>query len=142
MTSISNATFDLLTMAPTPQEIKSLLEGSISQDLAAQKGSAGGPSQPSIAQHFHDNVDIHINGHDFQYATQLKGVEAVKAAAAEGGSHADIDKFIDYSKPYDAKVLQVIGGGQQTEWAAAVLKATGTTVNGEPLIDTSMESEY
>ncbi|RYP21987.1 hypothetical protein DL767_009136 [Monosporascus sp. MG133] len=118
-------------MAPTPQEIKSLLEGSISQDVAAKKGSTGNLNQPALAKHFHDNIDLHIHGQGFQHATHLKGAAAVKAAAAEGGSHADLSNLVDYSKPYDARVLQVIGGGQQTEWAAAVLKATGTAVNGK-----------
>ncbi|KAK5624971.1 hypothetical protein RRF57_000687 [Xylaria bambusicola] len=125
-------------MAPTPQEIKSILEGSISQDLSA-KVSSGKVNQPALLQHFNSNVDVHVNGQGFQHATQLKGVETVKAAVAPGGSHADVWDAVDHSKPYDAQVLQVIGGGSQSDWAAAVVKATGTAANGESLAPASNE---
>ncbi|KAL7793618.1 hypothetical protein V8C37DRAFT_378481 [Trichoderma ceciliae] len=119
-------------MAPTAEEIRSLLEVQIAQDFAEKAGSSGKLRQPGpIASHFHDNVEYHLNGHEFQHAVKVKGAEKLKAEIVQP-SVSEIPEVIDYSKPHECKVIQVIGGGQQSEWAAAVLKATATTVTGKP----------
>ncbi|KAI0533540.1 hypothetical protein GGR58DRAFT_486119 [Xylaria digitata] len=118
-------------MAPTAQEIKQLLEAHIAQDLEAKKGPAGKLTQPGLlTDHFHENVEFKINGQEFHLATHLKGAEKIKAEATSG-SLAEIPNVIDYSKPADCQVLEVIGGGPQSEWAAAVLTATATTFSGK-----------
>ncbi|UKZ79104.1 hypothetical protein TrVFT333_006854 [Trichoderma virens FT-333] len=119
-------------MAPSVEQIRSLLEAHIAQDLA-EKAGTGGKAQKNglITNHFHDNVEFHINGHDFQHATQLQGADTIKSEVVDGDL-SDIPNIIDYSKPHDCKVLQVIGGGPQSDWAAAVLKATATTLSGKP----------
>jgi hypothetical protein len=119
-------------MAPTTQEIRNLLEVHIAQDLAEKKSGSSGNKAGLITDHFHDNVEYHINGNEFQHATQLKGAETIKSEVTEG-SLSEINDVIDYSKPHACKVLQVIGGGPQSEWAAAVLKSTATTLTGESL---------
>jgi hypothetical protein len=122
-------------MAPSTQEIRNLLEVHIAQDLAEKAGNSGKLQQPGhITNHFHDNVEFHINGHDFPHATQLKGAETIKGEIVDGGL-SDIPNVIDYSKPHDCQVLQVIGGGPESDWAAAVIKATATTITGPFLHD-------
>lgn len=116
-------------MAPSAQEIRSLLEAHIAQDLAEKTGAAE-KKHGHITNHLHDHAEYHINGHDFQHATQLKGSEKIKSEVSDG-SLSEFPDVIDYSKPHDCKVLQVIGGGQQSDWAAAVIKATATTNTGE-----------
>jgi len=119
-------------MAPSAEQIRSLLEAHIAQDLAENRESGGKLKQHGlITNYFHDNVEFQINGHEFQYATQLQGSETTKAEVLSGGL-SEIPNIIDYSKPHDCKVLQVIGGGDQSDWAAAVLKATATTLTGTP----------
>lgn len=120
-------------MAPTPQEITTLLEAHIARDLASQKlatmsGSAAEQDGP-VFDHFHDNVEFHVNGHEFHLANQVKGADAIKAAATDGAL-AQIPNVVDYSKPHSAEVVKVIGGSD-SDWAAAVLKATATTFSGE-----------
>ncbi|KAM0462366.1 hypothetical protein ACHAPV_003841 [Trichoderma viride] len=119
-------------MAPSAQEIRNLLEVHIAQDLAEKAGNSGKLQQPGhITNHFHDNVEFQINGHEFPHATQLKGAETIKGEIVDGGL-SDIPNVIDYSKPHDCQILQVIGGGPESDWAAAVIKATATTITGKP----------
>lgn len=120
-------------MAPTPQEITKLLQAHIALDLAAQalaatSGSAAEQDGP-IFDHFHDNVEFHVNGHEFPLAHEVKGADAIKAAATDG-TLALVPNVVDYSKPHSAEVLNVIGGGD-SDWAAVVLKASATTFSGE-----------
>ncbi|KAI0882910.1 uncharacterized protein GGS22DRAFT_169060 [Annulohypoxylon maeteangense] len=117
-------------MAPTAQEIRGLLEAHIAQDLAEKTGSAS-KQLGHIHNHFHDDAEYHINGHEFHHATELKGAETIKGEVSDG-SLSEFPDVIDYSKPHDCKVLQVIGGGKESEWAAAVVKATATTTTGKP----------
>ncbi|KAI1108451.1 hypothetical protein F5Y14DRAFT_83902 [Nemania sp. NC0429] len=120
-------------MAPTPPEITKLLEAHIARDLANQKlaaasGSAAEQDGP-IFNYFNNDVEFHVNGHEFHLANQVKGIDAIKVAATNGAL-AQIPNAIDYSKPHSAEVLNVIGG-VDSDWAAAVLKATATTFSGK-----------
>jgi hypothetical protein len=120
------STFSIFTMAPSAQEIRNLLEAHIAQDLTEKAANSGKPQQPGyLTNHFHDNVEFHINGHEFPHATQLQGAEAIKGELVDGGL-SEIPNVIDYSKPHDSQILQVIGGGPDSDWAAAVVKATAT----------------
>ncbi|KAI1819368.1 hypothetical protein F4861DRAFT_534508 [Xylaria intraflava] len=121
-------------MAPTAQEITKLLEADIAHQLSAVKKSSleGGLIQVgTLASYFREDVDFNINGQGFALATHVKGSEAIEVASTKS-SLPPLAELLDNSKPIEGKVLQVIGGGPDSEWAAAVLKSTATTVKGKP----------
>lgn len=120
-------------MAPSSEQIKNLFESHIDSQVTALKQGQdiGGLVQVGdLINHFSDDIDFQIVGHDFPLACQLKGIQAVKEHLSQSSQKTSVSDIIHQDKPIHGEVVQVIGGGP-SEWAAVVLKSVATNREGE-----------
>lgn len=121
-------------MAPTANDIKSLLESAIQSQLTKPKEALASQSLydfGNLVDHFSDEIHFRIAGnpHEFALAQEAKGLHDFKQLL-NTVSHSTLGSLIDTNQPITSEVVRVIGGGD-SEWAAAILKDSATSVKSE-----------
>lgn len=122
-------------MAPSANDIKSLLESAVQSQLTKPKEALASQSLydfGNLVDHFSDEVHFRIAGHphEFALAQDVKGLHDFKELL-NTVSHKTLGSLIDMNKPITSEVVRVIGGGD-SEWAAAILRDSATSVKSEP----------
>lgn len=125
-------------MAPSANDIKSLLESAIHSQLTKPKEALASQSVyefGNFADHFSDEIHFRIAGHpdEFALALETKGLHGFKQLL-NTVSGRTLGSLIDTNKPITSEVVRVIGGGD-SEWAAAILRESATSVKSEPFFN-------